>query len=274
MRIIPDNAAEIGRATITASSSATGFAPPNLQYNDLESPWRSNAAMSATISIAFAQVEAIDSIALGWVNFSPETTITIRRWLHDTGGTSYDEITVAADTLRPMTDYVPNSTGLTVASAEAQQVPCSVEAWFTAWAWTTLVEIIINDPGTDNADGYLEAARLVAGLRHDVTTGPSYGMGLQVVDKTEVVRAESGAARSLPGPWYRRLSIDLSTIAAIDVTALLRIVKGRCLYLSIFPGSGTLQQRHAMFATVIDDPLAKYILPTAWAQSITFEEVC
>lgn len=268
MKLIVDDAAP--RATLTATSTAGSLAVTNLLENSTEKVWRSTST-TATITLTWATQEAVDAVALGWCNFSPNTVVTIKRYALD--GIAYDQIVVTADYTRNLSDFVPNSGVLVVGSARGQQVPMSVEGWFTTWGYTKKVEITIEDSADINLSGYVEAARICVGLSHTMTSGPDYGALLQYVDNSKPQRAESGALRWIEGAYWRKIDLEFSLLNEIDITALSQLKIGQTIYVSVFPGDQYKQQRYAMFCSPMDSMFSRFKLPNSWSSSLSLEEV-
>jgi len=112
--------------------------------------------------------------------------------------------------------------------------------WLPAAKVAGGIAIDISDP--DNLQGYIEAARLVAGPywspKYNASSAP-----MTPVDTTDLYRTDAGDQGADAGYIYRRLPIDLSLMPAADRAAFVNILRNSRAYpllVSVFPGSADL----------------------------------
>jgi hypothetical protein len=102
--------------------------------------------------------------------------------------------------------------------------------------------MVVDIVDTNNLQGYVEAARLVAGPYWSPTYNAS-DASMTVVDTTELYRTDAGDQGANAGYTFRRVPINLSAMPAADRAAVVNILRNSRAYpilLSVFPGASDL----------------------------------
>ena len=126
------------------------------------------------------------------------------------------------------------------ASAYAYGGGACARMWLPAAVQATGLAIDIADP--NNLQGYVEAARLVAGPYWSPTYNAS-DASMTIVDTTSLYRTDAGDQGAEAGYSYRRVPVNLSAMPAADRTAFVNIVRNSTAYpilLSVYPESSDL----------------------------------
>ena len=239
LRIVSDNA--IGRATLTASSTASAALAASNLLLDIKSLVHRATGTSVTYTATWATAEPVACVALPFCNLSPTATIRVRGY-SDTAGTTQILDTGAVLACPAQAILLRGWTALASASAYAYGGGATARAWFTQ---TSVKCLVIDIVDTNNAAGYVEASRLVVGPYWSPVWNPEYGAPLTPVDMTKQFRGDAGDAVFAVGPRFSKLSLDLRTMPASDRTAMMTILRGNGIsvpmFISLYPASNDLE---------------------------------
>jgi hypothetical protein len=274
LRIVANNAADT--ATITASATAGALVPANMQVDQKAKVWRSTEP-TATLTLTWAAPQAIDSIALFWTNFSSSATVRVRPYTNVTDGAPLIDITYQPDPPEPFGHFVFDEFPLARSGAAQSGSPQHEQIWLSAGVAARKLVLDISD--NDVADGYLQVSRIACGMRWELATNMSYGMGVQWVDRAKPGRAESGDLRTEYLSRYRRLVMKLDWIqSTADRDRLLALAAaglGRPMWVAGWPAQADdtpLQQIYALWGAFTAEPTLTHPRFGNWAADPTFEE--
>lgn len=178
-----------GYGTLLNVVGTTEVAHPLVNFtNDKKSlVWRSTPSTSNTIAVRWTSVRSIGAVGIAFSNMVAGNTVAIRLYdlviggnlIHDTGNIAI-----------PHSNPVPSGfTSLGLAS-----FPYGGGTYFSTFFPTVnavrRMEVDFNTTG--NPDGYVEVARIVAGVPETMQTTPDYGLEWASDNRTVTFRFDSG----------------------------------------------------------------------------------
>ena len=229
LRVIPANLAD--NAAVSASTVAGTYVAANMQNGTRSARWRSTGT-SATITIAFAADVSIDSVALMGGNLSTSATWQVKL-LNAAAATLFDSTAVNA--------------------APAGWLSSQSILWLPT-IYSTVRSITIAIVDTSNPSGYIEAARVVAGLKWSASSNMTYGAQLSIAPADIQGRAEDGTLRGEKRAVSRELSFGYDALTEADRTSLMTYAatlgQFQDFLISGYPGdsSATKEMQHMMMA--------------------------
>ncbi|WP_354675351.1 hypothetical protein [Cupriavidus alkaliphilus] len=270
LRIVHDNAAD--RAVIVASSTAGGLVAANLQNDTLGLVHRS-AGTSVTYTLTWPELETVGCVALPGCNLSPSAEIRVQVFDAAAGG----ELLVdtgwryacpgamlgAWDWSQPLSVNAASSSGLSKASI-----------WFEAVAGRRMI-IDLRDP--ENAAGFLEVVRLIAGGYFEPRWNASFGAAVTHADSTRNTTAESGDIWSDPGTRMTNLRFDLAWLGGPDRAGVAEIFRRagtrRWLFVSLYPewDDALLEQDNMVYGKLKQVPGVAHGSPTLYSTQFDIE---
>jgi hypothetical protein len=166
-------------------------------------------------------------------------------------------------------------TAAQAASAYAYGGGAYARMWLPAAVQAYGMTVDITD--ANNLQGYVEAARLVAGPYWSPTYNAS-AAELDPVDTTELYRTDAGDQGANAGYIYRRVPITLETMPATDRAALVNILRNSRAYpilLSLFPGSAdlTLERDNMVYGRRPKDSNVAIQYATTYSTTVEIEEI-
>ncbi|RAR51691.1 hypothetical protein C7401_13651 [Paraburkholderia unamae] len=235
LRVVYDNAAD--RATLGASSTAGALPVTNLRTQLKSQVWRATGT-SATITATWPTPELVACVVLPFCNLTSTATMRVR------GYALAGDTVPAFDTgARPACPYAP----LGLFGWGTQSLGCNAFAfgggtYAVAWfAHAAVEQLVIDLADPDNAAGYIEASRLVAGAYWSPTNNVDWSPKLAVEDSTTNTRNDAGDLITDRGTKYRTLAVSLSWMPPVDRDQFMSILRGsgfaRPVFVSLFPES-------------------------------------
>ena len=224
------------------------------------------ATSGDAVDVAFAQLEAG-----GVTSYYPGTRPlgyidTWQSYAYDSGA----QLACPAPALRPR-----GWTAAQAASAYAYGGGAYARMWLPAALQAYGLAVDIVDAG--NLQGYIEAARLVAGPYWSPVYNAS-DASMTVVDTTELYRTDAGDQGANAGYRYRRVPVSLSTMPAADRATCANILRNSRAYpvlVSVFPEVAdlVLERDHMVYGRRSKDSDVAIQYATAYSTTIEIEEI-
>lgn len=279
LRIIANNA--VDRASgLVASTVAGAMVAANLLTDRKSTVWRSTASTSQTLTVTWTVGEALSCVALPFCNLSPSATIRVQLYDSAAGGALLlDTVTLQPNKLAcPAPAIVPR--GWAAAAAASAYAYCGgacARIWFAPTSGVKRMVVTLVDGGS--LQGYIEAARLIAGLYWSPKYNASYGASLTREDASKHYRTDAGELMTDAGSRHRTVDLDLEYMPAADRAELQGIIAANGLawpiFLSVFPESDdlALERDYTIYGKL--PSVAAMIISNfnAYSTKLTLEEV-
>lgn len=206
-------------SSIGASSEAATLPVENLQDRQLVKVYRSNGATTVQIDVDFGQGRIVDFIALIRHNISQTGTI---RWrlsnFSDFSTTTYDSGSIDAWPVVEEFGTLPwgiFSWGGYLNPQVAANYTISSFAVLTTAVQARYLRINIVDG--DNADGYIQAGRLICGPSYRPSTNYGFGAQFEFVDESRVVKSRGGQTFVDEVERFRRARFELINLPEAEI---------------------------------------------------------
>lgn len=260
----------------TASLTATSEAMPisYTQRSGRSYVWRSANLNQQVITGTLETPDYLSSLVIYGHNLTPGGTVRLQYLVGNS--VTYDTGAVPASSIIPLSIWQAG-----IDPWGAQDVTELPNTQLTLWTPARLAEryrITINDPNPP--EGYIEIQRIATGLYYSpqLTSNVSYGVELEWQDLSENRRTESGSLRTIGKGEARRVTFSLDHLPKDEQTRLtrelLRVDKGRDVYISIYPeAGGMLEAEHAFMARRESNYSHQHTRFNNWASQHTFQEV-
>jgi len=237
LRILSKNAVD-DYLSLSATSESGALVATNLSKDMKSKVWR-GVSLAETITLTWANAQLISMVALPFCNFSSTSTIRVKLYTNvadgspvlDTGAvlsnqyTAFDKMGWGNAPQGVNSFYYGGGTYASI---------------FFASQSVKKIEIILDDSSNQNAT-YLEASRLVVGDYWSPLVNADYGISIEIVDKSNQYRNESGDLLSNRGISYKKISMKLSNMDSTDRTNFIEKLqsngKHQSFYMSLFPES-------------------------------------
>ncbi|MEY4762739.1 MAG: hypothetical protein RLZZ200_2595 [Pseudomonadota bacterium] len=276
LRLIWDNA--VDRGTVTASHTSGSLVASNLKKDERAAMWRGTGT-TETLLVEWTAAEIVDSVCLAWTNLTALATVQLKGYTlpADYPASPAFDVTFNPDDALPLGEFVWGIDPLAQSGASRARTAAQAQGWLAAPHALRKLEVIIAD--TTNSLGYVEASRLVAGVRSEMSHNPSYNaVRLAWIDRSKPVRAESGDLRLEVFTKYRQLQIQLDWMDVADRNAILRMVAnglGRGVWVSLMPedADASNKQAYAFWGALMKD--TEFNLPffATYSAPLVFEEM-
>lgn len=205
--------------SISADSEVATLPVENLQDRQLVKVYRSDGDTDVKIDVDFGQGRIIDFVALIRHNISQTGTI---RWrlsnAADFATTQYDSGTVDAWPVVEEFGTLPwgvFSWGGRINPEVAAQYQISSFAVLDNPVQARYLRINISD--SNNADGYIEAGRLIAGPAYRPSTNYGFGVEVQFVDESRIVKSRGGQTFVDEVERFRRIRFELQNLPEAEI---------------------------------------------------------
>lgn len=271
LRIIFDNAHDA--ATLTATSEASD----NLLIENTQRPgrsyvWRSLDTEPQVITASFNSPTAINAVVIYQHNLTALGRVRIEYLLDSR--VVFDSGNLIASELIPLGVWRAGVDPW--GGDDLTELPNVQLSVWTPDRFVDSYRITIDD--SSNPAGFIQVARIVAGPAYSPVFNASYNPKLDWVDSAEHKRTESGSINTINGNVYRRLTIDLDYLDALDRSKLTRQVlkrgKGADLYISLFPEMGGMTEaEHEFLARRENDYGHTHNYFNNWQNQLVFIEV-
>lgn len=251
LRIVSDNALDRA-ATLVASTTSGLLAASNLLNDRKSMVWRATVMTATTLTATWANGETLSCAALAHCNLSPTSTIRVQCY----DATSAGVLLLDTNTLQPNALACPaparvphGYTAAQAASAYANGGGAYARIWFAPTSGVKRMVVTITDSG--NLQGYIEAARLIAGQYWSPTINAS-AAPMTPVDTTAIYYNDAGEQLAEAGTIRRKVSIDLNTMPEPDravAANMLMNSRAHPIFLSIYPESAfpALERDHMVY---------------------------
>lgn len=233
LRVIYDNVAD--KASVAASSTAGGLSASNLLTDTKVAVHRSTGT-SVTYTLTWASNQTLGAVALPATNLSSTASVLVRLFSDSAGANllldSGSRAACPASNLGLHGWATPN------ANAFAHGGASKVAVWLEFQPTNVRrCEITVTDP--DNAAGYIDCSRIVAGPFWQSPRNPDYGVRAGFADLTKTQRTDSGDLLIQRGAQYQTLSLsvkDLDEPARAELAKVLRSAgTHRLMFYSVLP---------------------------------------
>ncbi len=193
LRIVTNNVAD-DNLTLVATTTAGSLGAGNLT-NDLKSKiWR-GTTLSETITLTWANAQNISMVALPFCNFGVAATMRVKLY------TNVADVTPVLDTGAVLSNSYTLSDQIGFGD-----IPLGVNAYYYGYGTYAVVwfasqsvkkiEVILDD--STSADiTFLEASRIVAGDYFSPIINADYGASIDMIDKSQQYRNESGDLKAI-----------------------------------------------------------------------------
>jgi hypothetical protein len=205
--------------SISADSEVATLPVENLQDRQLVKVYRSDGETDVEIDVDFGQGRIIDFIALVRHNISQTGTI---RWrlsnVSNFATTQYDSGEVDAWPIVEEFGTLPwgvFSWGGRINPEVAAQYQISSFAVLDSPVQARYLRINISDD--DNAYGYIEAGRLISGPAYRPSTNYGFGVEIQFVDDSRIVKSRGGQTFVDEVERFRRIRFELQNLPEAEI---------------------------------------------------------
>ena len=209
LRILSDNAAD--RAAISSPTTIAAGLPLDNLKTDIRGQVCRALASSFTITLEWADIEAVGVVVLPLTSLGASSTIRVRAYLNPTDTTPLADSGVNYAAPGVLLENWGFSQPLNVNAFNDVDLPV-VSCFFEDQVACRKLTIELADP----AAAFIDVSRLVVGGYVELDYGAAYGATSAVVDLTKNSRAESGDYISDWGPKAKSLTFDLEWVSAVD----------------------------------------------------------
>ena len=205
--------------SITADSELASLPVENLQDRQIVKVYRSDAATTVEIDVDFGQSRVVDFVALIRHNISQSGTI---RWrlstVSDFATTVYDSGAVDAWPVVEEFGTLPWGVfswgGFLNPEVAAEYTISSFDILDTP-AQARYLRVNIADDS--NADGYIQAGRLISGPSYRPSTNYGFGSQFEFVDESRVVKSRGGQTFVDEVERFRRARFELINLPEAEI---------------------------------------------------------
>lgn len=270
LRIIADNV--LHRAVLTASSTAGVLTAANLLTDVKSDVWRATGT-SVTLTATWTTAETVSAVALPFCNLSPTATIRVRGY-SDAAGNSLVLDTGAVLACPAPAIKLRGWTAAQAASAYAYGGGACARVWFASWA---VMRLVIDIVDTANVQGYIEAARAIAGAfwspSRTIADAP-----WTLVDLSTHYRTDAGDMLTDAGTVHKKLPLNFGTLVPADRAALvgiLRSSRAHPIFVSVFPGIADLEleRDYTIYGKRSQDSEIAIQYAIAYSTTVELEEI-
>jgi len=205
--------------SITASSEVASLPVENLQDRQLVKVYRSDGATDIAIDVDFGQGRIIDFVALVRHNITQTGQI---RWrlsnVADFSTTQHDSGFVDAWPVVEEFGTLPwgvFSWGGRINPEVAAEYQISSFVVLDAPVQARYLRIDISD--ADQDEGYIEAGRLIAGPAFRPSTNYGFGVEIQFVDESRIVKSRGGQTFVDEVERFRRIRFELQNLPEAEI---------------------------------------------------------
>lgn len=229
VRIIYDNVAN--SASITASTTATGFSVANLK-NDQKSSVHRSSSSNVTYTLTWTTAVQIQAVALPATNLVSGDQIRVQLYTETADATAVaDSGTLAACTGK--SQLLPDGTTIFNYVSFSRGTATKTSVWFSQTY--TIKKMIITITSTNTVD----CARIVCGKYWESIRQVSNGISLGVEDNSEITYTRGGDMYVDTKHIKDTMNFELSMINDTDRLALLNIMRkygiATPVYVCVFP---------------------------------------
>jgi hypothetical protein len=231
LRILYNNVAD--SATITASTTASGFAASNVQNAQKTSVHRSTGG-SVVYTLTWTTAQAINGIALPATNLKGNDTILVQLYTESTDVTAVASV---ASTTACLGRSVLLQSGAT--STDYTQFSFGGATKTSVWFSTTynVKKVLISL--TSIAGSQIDCARIVCGEYWEPGRQVDKGIELGFTDQSEVITTRSGNTYVDRKPIVETMNFQLQYLSDADRTTFMKIMRawgvGGLIYICVFP---------------------------------------
>ena len=249
VRIIYDDAA--GRATITASNTASGGLAASTLNTNTKSLAHRSSSTSVTYTLTWTSDEIINGVVLPATNLSSASTIGIVA--KNSAGTAiytHNGGTAVNACLNTTLDSYPSAKNV---NSFPYGGLSKTAIWFTSIPTTVRsLEITLSRGTNPTANpaypSFIDCSRIICGKYWEPNIGVSKeGLELTVSDTTQTSRSDAGDLYSDRGNIHDQLNFSLSILDKTDREELIKIMKYigsyRNIAVSIFPEGNTRNEQ-------------------------------
>lgn len=271
-RILNDNAAD--RATLTASTSASGTVVDSLKNNRKGSFWQSTTT-TPQLTATFAQAETVGVVVFPICNLSASATVRVRCF-SDVGGTTLiagsdtGAVSAVATPINAFENWMTAESGV---NGFAYGSGVYAVVWLAAqYANVRHVKIDIVNSTT------VQLSRLVIGKYYELNDNPDDEIIVEYVSKTVRTRNDAGDVENEVGVIYKQMTLPMSFFQIADRKNLLEIIrKNNMIYpvlISVTPNDADKLTEHTLSIYGFLTELSKFKIRSFGynASSITIEE--
>jgi len=233
-------------ASLTATTTASGFDVDYLQQDIKSRVWRSTATTSQTITATWGTAVDISAVALAFTNLSAGSTVQIKLYTNSGDGSPvYDSGTLSVDFA-----YDPPTGFTTIGLAAFAYGSGTYFSSLFALQTVEKMEVIIVSSG--NTDGYIEVSRLICGEAYTPQVGASYGAQISYEDSSQKILTDSGDVFIHRGTVKKSLSFNLGFMSPVDKYGISNLIKNRGasgpVFVSMYENSTNPEERQSFMA--------------------------
>lgn len=230
LRILYNNVAD--SATITASTTASGFAASNVQNAQKTSVHRSTGT-TVTYTLNWASPQKINGIALPATNLANNDGIEVKAYDNNSNLITTIASTYACRDRIPLLQSGATTTDYTQFSFGGAT---KTSIWFPTWPGdTSRLEIKL----TSGTVSQIDCARIVCGEYWEPTRQVDKGIELGFTDQSEVITTRSGNTYVDRKPITETMNFQLQYLSESDRQQFMKIMRSwgstGLIYVCVFP---------------------------------------
>lgn len=206
-------------ASITASSEIASLPVENLQDRQLVKVYRSDGTTDVQLDVDFGQGRILDFVAL--IRHTISQTGTIRWQLSNVSDFSTVQFDSGVVDAWPVVEEFGTlpwgvfSWGGRINPEIAAEYQISSFVVLDAAVQARYLRINISDD--DNTEGYIEAGRLIAGPAYRPSTNYGFGVEIEFVDDSRIVKSRGGQTFVDEVERFRRIRFELQNLPEAEI---------------------------------------------------------
>lgn len=285
LKIIADNAAD--RASITSSTTAGTLAAANM-LTDLKGQVHRSTGTSVSYTLTWAAFETVAGVALPACNLTADSTIRVRGYDATIGGAlvfdSGMQYAAPGPVLGQWDWSQPLNSNAFSGAIWDWPAPRDSKSFAYGGAVKTAVwldnaysvkRLVVDLVDTNNAAGFIDCARIVAGPVWSPQYNAGYGAAVSMDDGSKNSRNDGGDLLTDRFASSETLRLDLQYLPPSDRARISQIIRStgvaRPVFIALTPGGDTLLDQETMvYGKRQNSPIA-FSFYNAFSTNITLE---
>lgn len=241
----------IKSATLTASSTASGFSVNNLKSDIKSSTWRSTSVASQTITATWASSQVVNAVGIAFANFLVNSTVRVRLF------TNTGDVSPVRDSGTQTIPFVYAPPSGFTANNLSSFAYGGGNYHFTTITQASIrkLEVIMVNPS--GADSFIEVSRIVAGAAFTPEYGARYGASVGFHDTSMTEKTDAGNTVIDRRPVSKVVDFELPALSIDERATMQEIVRRNGRHTPVFisglqSNTGGARQDFSIYGTFDD----------------------